>query len=94
MEETTPEHDDATPATSSAPSAHSEHSESSEHSERTGNPLVDEVLDSLDRLDGRPVEEHVPVFEAAHEKLRRALSEAADAPDAGSEHTASRPDGA
>lgn len=44
--------------------------------ERTGNPAVDSVLDSLDHLDGRPVAEHVAVFEAAHDKLRSALSDA------------------
>lgn len=82
LEERTPEHDDVTPAISS------------ESSERTGNPLVDEVLDSLDRLDGRPVDEHVAVFEAAHEKLRRALSEAADGAGAAAESRAPRHDGA
>lgn len=44
----------------------------------TGHPAVDEVLESLSRLDGQPVEGHVAVFEQAHETLRRALSEARD----------------
>lgn len=44
----------------------------------TGHPAVDEVLRSLDELDGRPVDEHVPAFEEAHDKLRRALSDAGD----------------
>jgi len=44
----------------------------------TGHPAVDEVLRSLDGLDGRPVDEHVAAFEDAHEKLRRALSGAGD----------------
>jgi hypothetical protein len=46
----------------------------------TGHPAVDEVLRSLDGLDGRPVDEHVAAFEQAHEVLRRALSNAADDP--------------
>ena len=39
----------------------------------TGVPAVDDVLASVRALDGRPVEEHVVVFEQAHERLRRAL---------------------
>ncbi|HEU4568613.1 MAG TPA: hypothetical protein VFR99_11305 [Marmoricola sp.] len=39
----------------------------------TGHPAVDEVLRSMDRLEDRPVGEHVAAFEEAHEKLRRAL---------------------
>lgn len=44
----------------------------------TGHPAVDEVLRSLEDLDGRPVDEHVSAFEDAHERLRRALSDAGD----------------
>ncbi|HSE55648.1 MAG TPA: hypothetical protein VLA97_01190 [Nocardioidaceae bacterium] len=44
--------------------------------ERTGNPVVDTVLDSLTGLDDTPVPGHVPVFEAAHEQLRAALADA------------------
>jgi hypothetical protein len=44
----------------------------------TGHPAVDEVLRSLEGLDGRPVDEHVAAFEQAHEQLRRALSDAGD----------------
>lgn len=44
----------------------------------TGHPAVDEVLRSLDDLDGRPVDEHVAAFEQAHEVLRRTLSGAGD----------------
>ncbi|HET7430018.1 MAG TPA: hypothetical protein VFJ89_00805 [Nocardioides sp.] len=40
---------------------------------RTGDEAVDGVLDSLEGLDERPVDEHVAVFEAAHERLRGAL---------------------
>lgn len=39
----------------------------------TGVSAVDDVLASVRALDGRPVEEHVAVFEQAHERLRRAL---------------------
>lgn len=44
--------------------------------EPTGNPVVDGVLESLERLDGAPVSEHVAAFESAHEKLRAALADA------------------
>lgn len=40
---------------------------------RTGVADVDQVLDAVDTLADRPVEEHVAVFEQAHERLRRAL---------------------
>ena len=46
--------------------------------ERTGNPVVDSVLDSLRDLENVPVSEHVAVFEAAHDRLRNALSDAGD----------------
>lgn len=45
---------------------------------RTGDPAVDAVLDELGDLDGVPVDEHVAVFERAHEQLRRALDAAPD----------------
>jgi hypothetical protein len=48
--------------------------------ELTGHAIVDEVLRSIQLLHDRPLEEHVDVFEAAHEKLRAALSGAADRP--------------
>ncbi len=44
----------------------------------TGHQAVDEVLRTMQGLQHRPVDEHVAVFEAAHEKLRAALAEAAD----------------
>ena len=50
------------------------------HPEPTGNPTVDAVLESLPGLDDKPVEEHVAVFEAAHDALRGALANAADHP--------------
>ena len=46
----------------------------------TGHPAVDEVLASLDDLESRPADEHVAVFESAHERLRAALSGAGDTP--------------
>ena len=48
--------------------------------ERTGNPVVDSVLDSLRDLEQVPVSEHVAVFEAAHDRLRGALSDAGEPP--------------
>jgi hypothetical protein len=42
----------------------------------TGNHAVDEVLGSLEGLADRPVDEHVAVFERAHDRLRAALSDA------------------
>ncbi len=49
--------------------------------EPTGNPTVDSVLESLERLDNAPVDEHVGVFESAHEKLRGALADAGNDDD-------------
>lgn len=46
---------------------------------RTGNADVDAVLESVEDLESRPVEEHVAVFEHAHEQLRRALDGRTDA---------------
>jgi hypothetical protein len=39
----------------------------------TGVPAVDEVMRAVEELEERPVEEHVGVFETAHEQLRQAL---------------------
>ena len=46
---------------------------------RTGNAAVDEVLETLESLDDAPVDEHVAVFERAHEQLRAALDSPRDA---------------
>lgn len=46
----------------------------------TGHDAVDGVLRSLDGLDDKPVDEHVEVFESAHETLRAALADAGDRP--------------
>lgn len=51
--------------------------------EPTGNPAVDRVLESLVVLADAPVEEHVAVFEAAHDQLRGALAGAGNPADAG-----------
>jgi hypothetical protein len=42
----------------------------------TGLASVDTVVESVAALEDRPVEEHVAVFEGAHERLRRALDDA------------------
>lgn len=44
----------------------------------TGNASVDEVIASLEGLDNVPVDEHVALFEQAHEQLRRTLSGAGE----------------
>jgi hypothetical protein len=46
---------------------------------RTGVEEVDDVLDSVEGLEGTPVDDHVAVFEAAHDRLRRALDAGPDA---------------
>lgn len=49
---------------------------------RTGVPRVDAVIDEVADLDGRPVDEHVAVFESAHDELRHTLDDpGAVAPD-------------
>ena len=40
---------------------------------RTGVDSVDTVIAAVEELEERPIEEHVGVFEQAHEQLRRAL---------------------
>lgn len=40
---------------------------------RTGLARVDAVIGTVEGLEGRPLEEHVGVFERAHEQLRSAL---------------------
>jgi hypothetical protein len=42
---------------------------------RTGVDRVDAVVVDVEGLDERPVEEHVAVFERAHEQLRQALDD-------------------
>ncbi|MGZ4464883.1 MAG: hypothetical protein ACXVW0_05965 [Nocardioides sp.] len=40
---------------------------------RTGVPGVDQVIEAVEALEERPIDEHVGVFETAHDQLRRAL---------------------
>ena len=42
---------------------------------RTGVDRVDAVVVDVEGLDERPVEDHVGVFERAHEQLRQALDD-------------------
>jgi len=46
--------------------------------ERTGVEEVDDVLASVEGLEETPVDEHVAVFENAHERLRGALDAGPD----------------
>ncbi|MGY2703250.1 MULTISPECIES: hypothetical protein [unclassified Nocardioides] len=48
---------------------------------RTGVSGVDEVIVAVEELEERPIEEHVGVFETAHEQLRRALDATDDTGD-------------
>jgi len=54
----------------------SEYAEGATRPAPTGVAAVDAVLDAVEGLDGRPLEEHVAAFESAHEQLRRALDAA------------------
>jgi hypothetical protein len=45
----------------------------SDEATRTGLPAVDAVLDDVDGLDDRPLDEHLAAFERAHDSLRSAL---------------------
>ncbi len=58
----------------------SEASEEQHEPVSTGVAAVDAVLVEVDAVAGQPVEEHVGVFERAHEQLRRALDAGPDAP--------------
>jgi hypothetical protein len=48
--------------------------------DETGVAQVDEAIAGLDSLPGRPLAEHVAVFEEAHAKLRQVLSDLDDGP--------------
>ena len=50
-----------------------ESSEAPAESVTTGVKVVDDVLGTLEGLDESSVEEHLPIFEAAHQQLRGAL---------------------
>ncbi len=45
---------------------------------RTGVERVDAVVDAVSGLADRPVDEHVAVFETAHDELRRTLDSPPD----------------
>jgi len=45
---------------------------------RTGVERVDAVVDAVAGLEDRPVDEHVAVFESAHDELRRTLDSQSD----------------
>jgi hypothetical protein len=45
--------------------------------ESLGDPRVDEAVARLDDLSGRPVSDHVAVFDDIHGRLRGALEDAA-----------------
>ena len=62
------------------PGSHDPSDQRAEHAaapEPSGHPAVDEVTASLDELDRLPVEQHVDVFESAHDRLRAVLSSGA-----------------
>ncbi len=48
---------------------------------RTEMAEIDEVIVAVEELEDRPIEEHVGVFETAHDRLRRALDRPADPVD-------------
>lgn len=77
--ESSPENSPENSPASSPENSPASSSEGSPASGDTGHPAVDEVLRTIERLDERPVEEHVAVFEQAHETLRRTLDDAGDA---------------
>lgn len=76
-EQSTPESSDTAGAPAEAPP---------EEPIRTGVARVDAVVDSVSGLAERPVDEHVAVFEEAHDELRRTLDSPPD--DSGDPHEA------
>ncbi|HWM74050.1 MAG TPA: hypothetical protein VNQ53_09935 [Nocardioides sp.] len=52
--------------------------EPAEEQVRTGVERVDTVVDAVSDLGERPVDEHVAVFEEAHDELRRTLDAPSD----------------
>jgi hypothetical protein len=57
----------------------------------TGDAVVDAVLRTLDELPTVPVSEHVAIYEAAHDRLRDALTDGADPTGAGAGPSAGAP---
>ena len=72
MTDQTPEWD-GTDGTDAAQEVAAGSQELAEDAGRTGVEEVDDVLASTEGLEDRPVDEHVEVFENAHDRLRQAL---------------------
>lgn len=64
---------DDTPDGDAVAELQAEASDEPEEGVTTGVQVVDDVLGTLEGLADQPVEEHLPIFEAAHEELRGAL---------------------
>jgi hypothetical protein len=52
----------------------------------TGDPRVDDAVAALNRLHGRPADEHVAVLEEVHGRLRDILGELAETPETSEGH--------
>ena len=74
MTESRPEHLPSSASTGSPGSAPDAVSGTAATPEPTGHPTVDQVTASLEELEGLPVDEHVAVFESAHDRLREVLA--------------------
>jgi hypothetical protein len=61
----------------------------------TGDPRVDEAISRLARLREAPLDEHPPVLEAVHDRLREILGELSTVPPGGANGVSPRgaPDG-
>jgi hypothetical protein len=70
---------DETPDGDAVAELQAEVSDAPEEGVTTGVQVVDDVLGTLEGLGDLPVEEHLPIFEAAHEQLRGALDTPGDA---------------
>jgi hypothetical protein len=60
---------------------------SAAHLSPTGDERVDEAIAGLNRLQGRPVDEHVAVLEEVHGRLRDILGELDEASDPAQEQS-------
>ncbi|WP_245623150.1 hypothetical protein [Spirillospora albida] len=72
--------DEAAPPSVSGPG---ETPEGAPAAEPTGDPRVDAALARLGELPGRPVPEHVEIYEDVHHRLQEILASAGDDPAAG-----------
>lgn len=82
----------AGPAGTAAQAAARDSSPARSGRQTTGDSRVDGAIADLDRLDGMPAAEHVPVFEQLHDTLSQVLSEIDSA--AGGAATGTAPGGA